>query len=685
MRVIRQPKRRPGLQAGAAYLLVAWLAVQGASIGFPAFDAPPWALRIFILVALLGFPVTLVMAWVFEATPEGIRVDPARGGTRRMVAVAVVLAVLACAWYLKGQPVFRAELARSEQAGYSAPPIAPQVSSQSIAVLPFENLSDAKDNEYFVSGMQDMILTSLYKLRDLKVISRTSTEKYASRPDNLRQVAAELGVAYILEGSVQRQGEQVLINLQLIDARSDTHVWAESFDRKVEDVFTVEKEVAGLVAEALRTTLLPAAGAALGAAPSANPAAYDLYLRGQFEIRRYGMEADAASEALRQAAAHFEQAIAADPGFALAYARLSSTQALRYWEGRLDKANREALAESALRAVNKAKQLAPDLAEADLAMAEYQYRIELDYPKALALYDAVLARQPRNQEALTYRAFTLRRLGRFDDAIASLGAAMELDPRDGFPCTERGLTNFFAGHLGQAEADFRRAISLNPQDQQAASRLSQLLMFRDGDIAAALKVLGKDDSTNVDRRVDLLVKQRKHDEALALLDRAEAAGTADGETQELRAVVLSYAGREREARAAMQPRMASLRDAVAALPANSGSGQGSRYDLARAEQILGNRDAALEAIGQALAKLPLEKDPANGAINLGNAAAAYASLGRLDLVLPLLARIRALPGTDIRTSAATLRLDRDFEPVRADPRFQQEIALFAAKQQAAWR
>jgi TolB-like protein/Flp pilus assembly protein TadD len=673
-------KRRKVFKVGAAYLVVAWLAVQGASIGFPAFEAPPWALRVFILVALLGFPVAVVMAWVFEATPDGVHFDPVRKGSKRVVGVAVVLGVLALAWYFKGQPAYRA----GEAAAESAPPkAAAVVSAQSIAVLPFENLSDAKGNEYFVSGMQDMILTSLYKLSDLKVISRTSTEKYASRPDNLKQVAAELGVAYILEGSVQRQGDQVLINLQLIDARSDTHVWAENFDRKVEDVFTVEKEVAALVAQALRTTLLPAAREGLGAAPTANPQAYDLYLRGQYEYNRYSMVA-AGSDTLRQAAAHFEQAIAADPGFALAYARLSSTQALRYWEGRLDKAGRQALAESALAAAQKAKQLAPDLPEADLAMAEYQYRIELDYPRALASYDAVLARQPRLQQALTFRAFTLRRLGRFDEAIASLGAAMELDPRDGFPVTERGLTHWFAGHLGQAEADFRRAISLNPEDEQAASRLSRLLLFRDGDLTAAMQALGPDEKTNVAQRVALLVDQRKFDEALALLDRAEAAGVGDEETAEQRAGVLAYAGREREARAIVQARIEGLRAAVAALPVNSGSGQGARFVLARAEGVLGNRDAALALVGQALELLPVEKDPANGATTVGRAASTYAALGRLDLALPLLARVRALPGTDLETSAATMRLDPDYDPVRADPRFQQEIALFAAKQ-ATWR
>jgi TolB-like protein/Tfp pilus assembly protein PilF len=667
-------KRRKVFKVGAAYLVVSWLAVQAASIGFPAFEAPAWALRIFILVALIGFPVAVVMAWVLESTPEGVHIDPVRKGTKRVLAVAAVLVALALAWYFKTPPV-GAAVSRDESkpSRQTAAPTA-----RSIAVLPFENLSDAKGNEYFVSGMQDMILTSLYKLSDLKVISRSSTEKYASRPENLRQVARELGVAYILEGSVQRDGDQVLINLQLIDARTDTHVWAEVFDRKVENVFSVEKEVAGLVADALRTTLLPAARAGLGDAPSANPAAYDAYLRGEFEYRRFSYLASG-DQALLQAIDYFRQAVALDPGFALAYARLSNSLALRYWDGSVDSANRKTLARGALEAAQAAKRIAPDLPAADLALADYRYRVGLDYPGALESYEAVLARQPRNQDALMFRAFTLRRLGRFEEAIASLAAAMDVDPRDAFPCSERGLTNFFAGHLAQAEADFRRALSLNPQSEQAAARLAGLLLYRDGDPAAALAVLGNDETRNLSARVSVLKMQHEFDEALALLERADAEGRLDEEDLILRPRLLARAGRVDEARALLAPRMPRLRATVAALPENSGRGQGARFALAHAEAILGHTDTAIALVGEALSRLPPEKDPANGATGLGRAASLYASLGRLDLALPVLARIRALPGTNLHTSAATLRLDPDFDPIRKDPRFQAEVARFAAR------
>jgi len=470
----------------------------------------------------------------------------------------------------------------------------------------------------------------------------------------------------------------VLINLQLIDARSDTHVWADAFERDVQSVFTVEKEVAGVVADALRTTLLPAAQAGLGSAPTRNAAAYDLFLRAEYEYHRYNV-ANSLPDSLFQAIEHYEQAVAADPDFALAYARLASARALKYWDGRLGDDTREGLAAKVLAAAKRAKELSPDLPEADLAMGDYQYRVQLDYMAAVAAYEAVLARQPRNQTALIFHGFALRRFGRWDDAIASFSAAMDVDPRDSMPCSERGLTHYFAGHLDQAEADFRRATMLNPDEEQAAARLGQLLVYRTGDIEAALKAVRAGRGANVDMQVVLLTFQKKYDEALSVIEQAKADGRLREEAPEMQAGVLWRAGRIDEARAVLQPRIAAMREEVAALPVNSGQGQGARYRLATAEQILGNEAAALSQVEQALEQLPIAKDPANGAINLGRAAGAYASLGRLDLALPLLARVRALDGTDLYTSAATLRIDPDYDKFRADPRFQAEVAAFAAR------
>ena len=225
-------KRRKVFRVGAAYLVAAWLVVQAASIGFPAFDAPPWVLRIFILVALLGFPIAVVMAWVFDLTPEGVKLDADPSGSKRLFAVAALLIVLALGWYFYGQPSYR-------KGDVTTPSIADK---KSIAVLPFDNLSRDPDNAYFCEGVQDEILTRLAKVADLKVISRTSTQHFKSTPDNLPQIAKQLGVAHILEGSVQKAGEEVRVNVQLINALTDAHLWADTYDRKLTDIFAVESD-----------------------------------------------------------------------------------------------------------------------------------------------------------------------------------------------------------------------------------------------------------------------------------------------------------------------------------------------------------------------------------------------------------------------------------------------------------
>jgi TolB-like protein/Flp pilus assembly protein TadD len=618
--------------------------------------------------------VALVLAWYHGERGEQKVTGP------ELVLIALLLAVGGgLLWRHAWTPDAPAAGAATAAAQAPAAPPAVPDAGKSIAVLPFESLSADKSNEYFASGMQDMILTSLSRLDGLKVISRTSTERYASRPENLKQVGAELGVAHILEGSVQRAGDRVLINLQLIDARSDAHLWAESYERQVADVFSVEREVAGAVATALRAKLVPAQVAGMGRAPTANPEAYDLFLRGQYEMRRFYASYDDAD--IDAAIAHYAQAVAADPGFALAHAQLARARLLLYWSGNRTVRD-QSLAAAARASAASAMKLAPDLPEAGLAMADIEYRLDLDYAGALASYDAVLAQLPQSAEALSGKAQALRRLGRYDDSIAAFSAAMTVDPRDSAPVTDRGITYFLAGDLRAAESDLRRAIALNPGDDYAAANLSMLLLYRDGDPAAATAVLqGRSELTSI-TRVQALVCQRQFDAALAAV---EQSGPGDGDDLVLtvaRAQILAYMGKAQEARQLLLPRMASYRRQIDALPVNSGNGQVPRFALAMGEALLGDGTEALRQAQQGLRLLPTEKDLANGSLGLGHAARVYAMLGRTDLLLPMLARIRALDGTDTTTSAAGLRLDPVWDKVRADPRFQAEIDRFAAKQAA---
>jgi TolB-like protein/Tfp pilus assembly protein PilF len=670
---LQRLKRRKLVQWALAYLAGAWVFLQVLGLAAESYHWPDAVMRLAFAVLALGLAVALVLAWYHGERGEQKVTGP------ELILIALVLAIGGgLLWRYAWSDATSGDGATQAARPAAAPVAAGTAPEKSIAVLPFESLSADQSNAYFVSGMQDMILTSLSKLEGLKVISRTSTERYASRPENLRQVGAELGVASILEGSVQRAGDRVLINLQLIDARTDAHLWAESYERQVADVFSVEREVAGAVATALRATLMPAQAAGMGRAPTDDPAAYDLYLRGEYETRKFFASNNDVD--IRGAIAHYEQAVAADPRFALAFARLARARLLLYWSGNGTVPD-EAVATAARDAAAHALQLAPGLPEAELAMADVEYRLDLDFAGALASYDAVLAQRPQSVDALSGKAQALRRLGRYDESIAAFSAAMAIDPRDSAPATDRGITRFLAGDLEAAEADLRRSLRMNRDDHYAATYLTFLLAFRDGEPGTALDAIHGGSQFVVLSRIQILTFQRRFAAALAALDAAGTTGP-DLAHDVARAQVLYFMGKPEAARRLLQPGIARYRREIDMLPVNSGSGQIARFQLATAEALLGNGTEALRVAQKGLQLVPPDKDLANGSLGLGQAARVYALLGRIDLVLPTLARIRALDGTDTQTSAAILRLDPVWDKVRADPRFQVEIARFAEKQAA---
>jgi serine/threonine-protein kinase len=342
----------------------------------------------------------------------------------------------------------------------------------------------------------------------------------------------------------------------------------------------------------------------------------------------------------------------------------------------------QATAAAARDAAATALQLAPGLPEAGLAMAEIEYRLDLDFTGALASFDAVLAQRPQSVDALTGKAQVLRRLGRYEESIAAFSAAMAVDPRDSAPSSDRGVTNFLAGHLDAAEADLRRSLRVNPEDNYAAAYLTYLLLFRDGEPGTALDAIRGGSQFVAATRIQVLTFQRRFAAALAVADVSGASGTAGLASAVARAQVLDYMGKPEAARRLLLPKMPDYRREVAALPVNSSSSQMTRFLLATAEAVGGNEDQALRLTRQALQLLPPEKDLAGGSLGLGQAARVYGLLGRVDLLLPMLARIRALDGTDTVTSAAILRMDPVWDKVRADPGFQAEIARFAEKQAA---
>src|SRR5437667_4927436 len=317
---VSELRRRNVYKVAVAYAVVSWLLIQIATQVFPFFEIPNWAVRLVVLLLILGFPVALILSWAFEITPEGIKRESevqadesiTHHTGRKIVALTIVLAVVAT-----GLLIF--QFVRPSSTSTPRQSEAATVTNKSIAVLPFDNLSGDPQNAYFSEGIQDEILTRLAKIAELKVISRTSTQRFKSAPNDLRQIAQQLGVANILEGSVQKANDQVRVNVQLINALTDVHLWAETYDRKLTDIFAVESEIARTVAETLRAKLTGTAERVLASRPTENPEAHQLYLKGRF----YGSKRTAKDA--QKSIEYFQQAAAIDPNYALAYAGLAES------------------------------------------------------------------------------------------------------------------------------------------------------------------------------------------------------------------------------------------------------------------------------------------------------------------------------------------------------------------------
>jgi TolB-like protein len=682
MTLFAELTRRKVFKVGGAYLVVAWLAVQGASIGFPAFDAPPWALRIFILVALLGFPIALVFAWAFEITPNGVRPESGARSTRAILAVAAVLTLLAFVWYFKGQPSYRAETpppspnvsaAAAKPASADATIAAVPISRKSIAVLPFENLSEEKSNAYFATGMQDEILTRLAGIHDLKVISRTSTEQYASHPPNLKIVAEQLGVATVLEGSVQRADGKVRINLQLIDARNDSHLWAQNYDRDLKDVFAVQSDVAEKVADALKAQLLPAESARIASVPTRNPEAYDRFLKAEYFTNQ--IDANTAknpAEAVRKAADLYASAIAADSDFALAYARLSYVRGSAYWHG--NDPSPQAI-DAAQAAATHALALQPNLPEAHLAMGFVHYWGHRNYVAALAEFATARAGLPNDTQVIAAIAYVHRRQGNLLQAIDEFEQAAVLDPRDTKLPRDLGDTLGYLRRYAEAETACERSLALAPDNIEANIIQATVLQMR-GDLEGSSRVLAAiptdyDPQGSVSlARFNLALAMRQPDAALAALAQAPA-WLSDLENNTLVPVML-LRGRALAAKDEIGPARAAFVEAQQALQGLSRELQaqaGAQSNLAAVYAGLGQKDAALTAARRATELLPMSQDMLDGSFYLARLAKIEAQVGESESALDHIKQLLAAPA-GYEVSAASLRTDPAWDPLRKDPRFQ---------------
>ncbi|MEO5718953.1 MAG: hypothetical protein ABIR29_10325 [Chthoniobacterales bacterium] len=401
-------KRRKVFKVGAAYLVVAWLVVQAASIGFPAFDAPPWVLRVFILVSLLGFPIAVVMAWMFDVTPEGVRLDTSTSGSKRLFAAAGLLIVLALGWYFYGQPSFRK--------GDVATPTTTE--KNSIAVLPFANMSGKADEDYFSDGMTEELLNVLAKVPQLKVVARTSVFQFKGKGGDIREIGRKLGVTNIVEGSVRRDGPEVRITAQLVRVADGFHIWSETYDRKLEGVFALQDEIAQQIGNALKLSL--GVTAPVPARAAIDPEAYDEYLKGRALLRQ--------RRDLPSAIAHLKAAVAKAPEFAAAWSSLSLTYEVRFW---FTKHMTPALAAELLKgqseAAARAAALDPDAAITEHALGNVS-RAQFHYAEAERHYLRAMELDPSYSDVREDYSEVLYEVARLEDSMRAARQLVALDP-----------------------------------------------------------------------------------------------------------------------------------------------------------------------------------------------------------------------------------------------------------------
>ena len=465
MNFFAELKRRNVYKVAIAYVVASWALAQGLAQVLPVFDIPNWVIRLVVLLLIIGFPVALVLSWAFEITPEGIKreseVDPNKSITRKtgrkLIAFTVVAAMIAA-----GLLIF--QFVRSKSSTSSLTPV---ITNKSIAVLPFDNLSGNPQNAYFSEGVQDEILTRLAKIAELKVISRTSTQRFKSAPNDLRQIAQQLGVANILEGSVQKANDQVRVNVQLINALTDAHLWADTYDRKLTDIFAVETEIAKPVADVLQAKLTGAEQRVIAARPTENTEAHQLYLKGRFFWnKRTGND-------LKKSIDYFEQALAADPNYALGYAGVADAYVFLpgYTAGAPGDCYPKAKA-----AAKKALELDETLAEAHTTLALALWYYDFDFAQANREFQRAIALNPNYATGhQQYGNNTLSALGRFDDAIVEGKRAVELDPLSLVINADLGMNYYYARRYDEAIAQLRKTLEMDPGYYYAHVNLGQVL------------------------------------------------------------------------------------------------------------------------------------------------------------------------------------------------------------------
>ena len=657
-------KRRKVYRVAVAYVIAAGGIIQLASAAFPAWELPNWALRLVIVLLLIGFPVALILAWAFDITSQGIKTTPTlapRPQLRRNVVMLVIAGVIV-----------------SAAAGFFLlPRAAAHKVDKSIAVLPFENFSDDKENAYFADGIQDDVLTNLSKIGDLKVISRTSVMQYRGKTPSVREIGKALGVSNILEGSVRRSGNRVRVNVQLIDATNDEHIWANDYDRDVTDVFAIQTDLAKEIASALQAKLSPAEKSQMEQKPTDNSEAYLAFVQAH---DLSGAVED--FEKLKQAEQLYARALDLDPKFALALARYSQLESwIIHSYDRTPERRQKArtLAERAL-------ELQPDLPEGHLALGFSYYYGDNNYEAALSEFQTAQRGLPNESEAYLAIGAIERRQGKWAESTANLEKAATLNPNDPWVLQNLVFNYAMQRNFEQANKTVDRALRLNPHGLSLWETKAKLAISERGDISIGEKLvekaesfpLGKEDKLKVlGGKVDFLLFQRRYKDVLELAEKCpddlftSVPGSLAGKYY---AVGLAQKGLHDEAssRASLTKAKNIIDEQLKQKPDEPSL----HIQAAKLNAWLGQRDAALAEAQRAMQLKPESKDAFEGPQITEQVAEIHSILGDNDQAIEILDGLLNRPS---EVTVQTLRLNPTWDSLRNDPRFQALLTRYGGK------
>jgi TolB-like protein/Tfp pilus assembly protein PilF len=663
--VFTELKRRNVYKVGAAYAVVAWLLMQIASQIFPFFEIPNWVVRLVVLLLIIGFPIALIVAWAFEVTPEGIkRTEAADAAGQRSRGVAWIYVVLIGAALSVGLFFVGRYTASRTTAETGRPPAAAgSLPAKSVAVLPFENLSDDKSNAYFAVGIQDELLTKLSKIGDLKVISRTSTEKYKNPPSNLREVAQQLGVGAVLEGSIQKAADQVRVSVQLINALNDSHLWAETYDRKLVDLFQVETDIAQKIAGALEAKLSGREKKDISTAGTNSSEAYDAYLHGLASFR------GAAQSNLEKAIQYFGRAVELDPNFAEAWALLSIAESYKYFGLQTNEVQKE----RARTAVETAMRLAPDTVDTHAALGLFYYYCVRDYDRALSELQIAKARDPNNAVIIFSIGLVKRRQGKIDEAIALQEQAAKLDPLNNDIWTN--LAGSYRGirKMPEARALFDRALNITPNDLGVISQKAETFLA-DGNVDDAWKILSAVSFPSTElgfgTTVEALVCQHRYKDAEEMVTKAMNDTSVPPLFHSMALSGLACLHLARGDRAGAQQLFARAEAELTTLHANGEDNLFLIDALILVEAYLGHRDNVDQLAQEAMerARNDLWESPHHEEV----IARAHIVLRELDRAFPMLEHVLSAPYAYALTPSL-MRIEPDWDGVRNDRRFQKLV------------